>query len=167
MGALTSVWYNFLDDGYSRDREQSDRNANGKRERIMNVRNRVIVIAASAMAACASEPTGPVPTLLDEEQVVRDFIDVRGLEEVDRIRGAERRSYEKVTPSYIIFKPRRGDFLVEFVRPCNEIWNNTYLSADDTFLHNTLRAKFDKIRGCRIGRIFALTESDLLDLKQR
>lgn len=117
------------------------------------------------MGACASEPTEPVPTLLDEDQVMRDFIEVRGLEEVKRMRGTERRSYEKLTPSYIIFKPRRGDFLVEFDRPCYEIWNNMYMSADDTLLHNTLRAKYDRIRGCRIGRIFVLTEADLRDLE--
>lgn len=132
----------------------------------MNVWNRVIVVAAFAMGACASEPTEPVPALTDADQVLRDFIEVRGLEEVDRMRGTERRSFEKVTPSYIIFKPRRGEFLVEFDRPCKEIWDNMYMSADDTLVHGTLRAKFDRIRGCRIGRIFALTETDLLDLKQ-
>lgn len=132
----------------------------------MNVRHRVIVIAAFAMGACASEPTEPVPVFLDKEQAVRDFIEVRGLKEVDRMRGTERRSFAKFTPSYIIFKPTRGEFLVEFDRPCTEIWNNVYLSADDTLLHSTLRAKYDRIRGCRIARIFALTESDLLDLKQ-
>ena len=132
----------------------------------MNVRNRVIVVAATAMCACASEPTEPVPVVLDQDQVVRDFIEVRSLEEVDRMRGTERKSWEKVTPSYILYKPRRGEFLVEFDRPCYEIWNSTFISADETFRHNVLRARFDRIRGCRIGRIFALTEDDLRELKQ-
>ena len=132
----------------------------------MNVRNWVILIAAIAMAACASEPTEPAPVVLDSDQVMLDFIEVRGLEEVGRIRGAEKRSYEKVTPSFIIYKARRGEFLVEFSRPCYEIWNNSYLSADATFLHDSLRAHFDMMRGCRIGRIFALTEEDLADLRQ-
>ena len=132
----------------------------------MNVRNRVVIIAAFAMGACASESTEPPPVLLDEDQVMRDFIEVRGLEEVNRIRGADRRSYQKVTPSYIIFKPTRGEFLVEFDRPCYEIWTNRYLSADDTFLHSTLRAKYDRMRGCRIDRIFVLADSDLRDLEQ-
>ena len=132
----------------------------------MNVRNSLIIIAAIAMAACASEPTEPEPVILESDQVILDFIQVRGLEEVGRIRGAERRSYEKVTPSFILYKPRRGEFLVEFSRPCYEIWNNNYLSADATFLHDTLRAHFDAIRGCRIGRIFSLTEEDLADLRQ-
>ena len=132
----------------------------------MNVRNWVIAIAASAMGACASEPTEPVPVILDEDQVVRDFIEVRGLEEVDRMRGTERKSWEKITPSYILYKPRRGEFLVEFDRPCYEIWNNLFMSADDTLLHNTLRARYDRIRGCRIGRIFALTDDATLELRK-
>jgi hypothetical protein len=131
----------------------------------MNFRNSVIIIATMTLAACASEPTEPPPVLLEEDQVMRDFIDVRGLEEVKRIRGADKRSFEKLTPSYIIYKARRGEFLVEFSHPCYEIWHNTYLSADETFLHDNLRAHFDRIRGCRIGRIFALTEEDLADLK--
>lgn len=132
----------------------------------MNVRNWVIVVAASAFWACASEPTEPVPVMLDQDQVVLDFIEVRGLEEVARMRGTERRSFEKFTPSYIIFKPRRGEFLVEFDRPCSEIWSNAFISADDTLLHSTLRAGFDRIRGCRINRIFALTKDDRLELDQ-
>lgn len=132
----------------------------------MNVRNWVILIAAIAMAACASDPTEPEPVILESDQVILDFIVVRELEEVGLIRGAERRSYEKVTPSFIIYKARRGEFLVEFSRPCYEIWNNNYLSADATFLHDTLRANFDMIRGCRFGRIFALTKEDLADLRQ-
>ena len=132
----------------------------------MNIRNWVIVVSATAMGACASEPTESVPVVLDEDQVVRDFIEVRGLEEVGRMRGTERRSWERVTPSYIIYKARRGEFLVEFGRPCYEIWNNTYISADDTLLHSVLRAQYDRIRGCRIGRIFVLTEDELVDLRQ-
>ena len=132
----------------------------------MNVRTGVIIIAATAMGACASEPTEPAQVILDQDQVVRDYIEVRDLEEVDRIRGAERRSWEKLTPSYIIYKPRRGKFLVEFDRPCFEIWNSTFMSADDPMLHSVLRAKYDRIRGCRIGRIFVLTEDDILELEQ-
>jgi hypothetical protein len=132
----------------------------------MNVRSWVIVIAASAMGACASEPTEPVPVILDEDQVVRDFIAVRGLEEVDRMRGTERKSWEKITPSYILYKPRRGEFLVEFDRPCYEIWSNTFISADETLLHNVLRARYDRIRGCRINRIFALTDDAILELRK-
>ena len=132
----------------------------------MNVRNWVIVIAATAMSACASEPTEPPPVILDQDQVVQDFIEVRDLEEVARMRGTERKSWERFTPSYIIYKPRRGEFLVEFDRPCYEIWNNTYITADETLLHNTLRARYDRIRGCRINRIFALTEDAMLELRQ-
>lgn len=132
----------------------------------MNVRNWMTVIAVSAMGACASEPTEPPAVLTDDDQVIRDFIVVRELEEVARIRGAQRRSFKKVTPSYIIYKPTRGEFLVEFDRPCYEIWTNKYLSANDTFLHSTLRAKYDRLRGCRIDRIFVLADSDLRDLEQ-
>lgn len=132
----------------------------------MNVRNGVIAIAAFAMGSCASEPTEPVPVVLDQDQVVRDFIEVRDLEEVDRMRGTERKSWEKVTPSYIIFRPRRGEFLVEFDRPCYEIWRSTFISADDPMLHSVLRARFDRIRGCRIGRIFVLTKDDVVELEQ-
>ena len=132
----------------------------------MHVRIWVILIAAAAMVACASDPTEPDPVILEEDQVVRDFIEVRGLEEVSRIRSAERRSYEKVTPSFIIFKARRDEYLVEFSRPCYEIWDNMFLSADDTLLHNTLRAHFDRIRGCRIGRIFELKAEERADLDQ-
>ncbi len=132
----------------------------------MNVRNWVMIVAASAMGACASEPTEPVPVILDEDRVVRDFIEVRRLEEVQLMRGTERKSFEKVTPSYVIYKPRRGEFLVEFDRPCYEIWNNVFMSADETLLHNTLRARYDRIRGCRINRIFVLTKDAKLELEQ-
>lgn len=142
------------------------RNVIGKGRKIMNIRNWMIVIAASAMGACASEPSAPPPGLTEHDQMILDFAVARELEEVARIRGAERRSFEKISPSYILFKPRRGEFLVEFSRPCWEIWHNTYISADDTYEHSTLRANYDRMRGCRLNRIFALTKEDVIDLEQ-
>ena len=37
--------------------------------------------------------------------------------------------------------------------------------ADVRRENNTIRARFDTLRGCRIDKIFALTEADVAELK--
>ncbi len=131
----------------------------------MNVRSSLILVTATAMGACASEPTETVPAKQGADLLVHDVIAARELKEIKRIRGTDRKRWEKLTPGYIIYKVRRDEFLVEFDRPCYEIWSNTQLSADGTLIPNTIRARYDNIRGCRIERIFELTKEDAVELK--
>ena len=121
--------------------------------------------ALVTIAACAAKEGTRKPT---EEavhnQAIRDFIEVRGLEEVDKIRSTERDGWKTLTESFVIYKARRDRFLMEFARPCYEIRDNREITPDYRAFSNVVRAKFDTLRGCRIGHIYVLSPDEAEEL---
>jgi len=113
------------------------------------------------LSACAAQEELATQ---DEEQAVRDYIAVRGLPEVDEIRSSSSDHWEILDPNFIIYETRREAFLVEFFRACHEL-STKHIVADKRWDLKTINARFDTIRGCRISKIFALTEADLAELK--
>lgn len=114
-----------------------------------------------ALAACATqEQSGK----LDVEQAIRDYIEVRQLVELDQIRTGNTDQWSELDRKFIVYKTRRDVFLIEFSRNCYEL-NETPVVADVRHERDTIRAKFDTIRGCRMSRIFALTENDVAELE--
>jgi hypothetical protein len=125
------------------------------------VNKALLVASALLLAACAAQEE---TSSKDKEQAIRDYIVVAGLAEQEKMRNSSDDRWSELEPSFIIYKTRRGAFLVEFSRPCYELAENIVV-ADERWDRHTIRARFDTIRGCRIDRIFALTEGDVAELE--
>lgn len=123
------------------------------------VRNVLLFAAMLVLVACAS--TRPQ---IDKE-AVEDFVSVRGLEEVDKVRTDTSEGYHELNEYYVIYQTRRGDYLFQFARRCWEL-NEQRITPDTRRDGNTIRARFDTLRGCRIDKIYGLTETDADELKQ-
>jgi hypothetical protein len=121
----------------------------------------IFTAAAMLVSGCATQERAPTQ---DEEQAVRDYILVRGLEEVDRIRSSSSDSWDELDEHFIIYDTRRNAYLVEFNRACYEL-NDNRVTPDLRREANSIRARSDTIRGCRVDKIFALTEADVAELK--
>jgi len=121
----------------------------------------IIVLVAVVMTACGTtdEVIGQ-----DKEQAIRDFIAVRQLPEVDKIRTASQDSFKEIDAWFVIYKTRKDAYLFEFARACYELINDEIV-ADQRWGGNTIRARFDTLRGCRINQIYALTEAELVELE--
>jgi hypothetical protein len=100
-----------------------------------------------------------------DKEAVEDFVSVRALEEVDRIRSDSSDSYYELNAYYVIYQTRKGDYLFEFSRRCWEL-DERRVTPDKRWEGNTIRARFDTLRGCRIDKIFGLTEADAEELKE-
>jgi hypothetical protein len=123
------------------------------------MKQHIPIILVCLLAACASQEE---QVTQDTEQAVRDFIDVRQLTETDKIRTANTDSWDKIDQNFIIYDQRTKSFLVEFARRCYEL--DEYPVVADVRHGNEINARFDTIRGCRIARIFSLTEGELAEL---
>lgn len=124
-----------------------------------------LVLILAAVAACST--SGSSQREIEEKsknQAILDFIEVRELTELDRMRASDRDSWDELTMTYIVFKSRRNRHLVEFARPCYEMRDNTQVTADNRSDPNHIRARFDTIRGCRINRLWELTREEAMEL---
>lgn len=115
------------------------------------------------LTACAAQQPSEVD---EEEQAVIDFIEIRGLAEVDKIRANDSSGWDKITRKFIIFNARRDRFLMQFARDCRELDDNTNIVADVRHDPNMINARFDTLRGCRIDKIYALNEAEAAELLQ-
>ena len=113
-----------------------------------------ILPALLAVAACSSTTQRP-----QEIEAVRDYIVAAELEEVTEIRTREQLSYTYVNDRFVTIDTRRGDYLLEFNRNCWELRRNDFTPEmmDVRDNSNVLRARFDTIRGCRIGKMYEIT----------
>ena len=113
------------------------------------------------LSACAAQDEAITQ---DTEQAVRDFIAVRQLAETDKMRTSNNDRWEEIDQNFIIYSVRREVFLVEFARRCHEL-DEYPVVPDVRNSGNTIRSRFDTIRGCRIARIFPLTEDEVAELE--
>lgn len=121
-----------------------------------------VILATIFLGACASQEEKT--SSQDITQAVRDFIEVRGLEELDALRSGTSDSWRGIDDYFILYDGRRDTYLVEFVRPCYELRDNTRVTPDKRWDSNVVRARFDTIRGCRIAHIYALSEAEITEL---
>ena len=124
--------------------------------------NKILIVPALlVVAGCSSTTQRP-----QEIEAVRDYVAAAELEEVTDIRLREQLNYTYVNDRFVTIDTRRGDYLVEFNRDCWEL-RQTQVSGgmvDVRDNHNVLRARFDTIRGCRIGKIYEITEAQREEL---
>ena len=121
--------------------------------------------AAFCLAACASQDEQAEQSTQDVNQAVRDFIELRELEELDALKSGSNDGWQQLDDRFIIYNGRREVYLVEFSRRCHELNDNTRIIPDKRWDSNTVRARFDTIRGCRIAKIYELGEAEVAELK--
>lgn len=114
----------------------------------------ILAAALSLAAACAGTREEP-----RETQAIRDYVEVGELAEADAIRTRSADSWKPLTEHFAIYEAREGSFLLEFSRRCWEMFDNTKITPDKRYDHNRIRQGMDTLRGCRIDRIYPLTEA--------
>jgi hypothetical protein len=117
------------------------------------------------LAGCAAQEEQAGGSTQDVGQAVRDFIELRQLESLDSLRSGTNDGWTEINLEFVLYTGRRDTYLVEFVRPCYELRDNTRITPDKRWDSNTVRARFDTLRGCRIARIYALDEAEVAELK--
>lgn len=128
--------------------------------------NRQIFTTALIAMACVALPGANADE--SEESIsdaIRDFVEVRELAEVDAIATGSSDSWNELSLDFILYEGRRETYLVEFVRPCYELRDNTRITPDKRWDSNKIRAKFDTLRGCRLKSVYQLTEAEIAELE--
>jgi hypothetical protein len=121
-----------------------------------------IVTAATLVASCAAH----TPT--SEPDAIRDLIAVAGLYEVRGFRVKDQLHYDYVNDWYVTVSERRQDYLVGFRSPCRALKNRSHSSytVDYRFDAHSFRAKHDTIRGCRVDKIYEVSDVQLLEIRR-
>ena len=121
----------------------------------------VVVLSSLALvAACAGTREIPADT-----EAVRDYVEVGELEQVDRIRTHGSDAWRPLTRHFAVYTGRDRHFLLEFTRACREMYDNTSVTPDWRYDHNTMRRGIDTLRGCRIDKMYPLTEAQVLEIE--
>lgn len=133
--------------------------------RTTGMRLAAALAAVFLLAACASQDEQDDPSTQDMNQAVRDFIELRELEELDAMKSGTNDGWTQLDEQFIVYEGRRNTYLVEFTRRCHELNDNTRITPDKRWNSNSVRARFDTIRGCRIAKIYALDEAEIAELE--
>lgn len=108
-------------------------------------------------------------TLYDEQEIeaTRDFIVANQLEEVDDFRLHERLSYHYLNDNFVSVDTRRGDYLLEFHTRCRAFTTQDFTRdmVDVRRDPSRIRARFDTLRGCRIDKIYKITDEQRKELR--
>lgn len=132
---------------------------------LAKMKTAMLLVACALCSACASQGKQEKTSTQDKVQAVRDFIEVRQLEELNLIETRAQDSWASIDDYFLIYKGRNASYLIDFNRRCWELSDNTRIVADERWDSNKMRARFDTIRGCRLHRIYALTEAELAELQ--
>ena len=125
----------------------------------------IYLLGIILFAGCASQEEQDDPSTQDTTQAVRDFIELRELEELDSLRSGTRDGWSLIDEIFILYHARNDTYLVEFARRCWELRDHTRITPDQRWDPNVIRARFDTIRGCRIAKIYGLTEAEIAELE--
>ena len=117
------------------------------------------LIATAILGACAAQEERE-KQIEEAVQAVRDFIEVRDLSAIDKMPSSSSDSWESIENHFLIYRGRKSSYLVEFSRRCYELDDDTRIVADKRWDSGHIHAKYETIRGCRIHRIYALSEAE-------
>lgn len=129
------------------------------------MRGVVILSAALFLAACGSSGHRVVPG--KEIGAVRDFVVVNELQEVDQIRNFDQIKYLYVNDYFVVFPTKFDPYLIEFQGRCDELRKRYWTSdmIDIRVSARSLHADYDTLRGCKISKIYELSEPQLNELR--
>jgi len=119
-----------------------------------------LLASLALVAACAGTPETPPDT-----EAVRDYVEVGELAQVDQVRTHGNDGWRPVTRYFVVYEARDGQFLLEFTRACHEIYDNTSITPDRRYDRNVMRRRIDTLRGCRIDKMYPLTEAQVLEIE--
>jgi len=119
-----------------------------------------LLASLALVAACAGTPETPPDT-----EAVRDYVEVGELAEVDQVRTHFNDGWRPVTRHFVVYEGRDGPFLLEFTRVCREMYDNTTITPDRRYDHNVMRRGIDTLRGCRIDKMYPLTDAQVLEIE--
>lgn len=118
------------------------------------------LLATALLCGCAAQDQAATQ---DTEQAVRDYIEIQGLTETDSMRTSNNDHWDEIDQNFILYVASKETYLIEFDRECREL-NQYPVVPDVRHGGNTVRARFDTIRGCRIARMFHLAEGEIAEL---
>ena len=116
------------------------------------------VILLGLFAGCATSSESEI------SDAVSDYIKVAELENQDSIRTMGKFSYRIISQRYVTLETHKENYLVEFSRRCHEL-TQYEVTPDIRYEKNILRTRFDTIRGCRIGQIYAIDKGQAEELR--
>ena len=114
----------------------------------------ILILAAFALAACASTPDAAV----DETDPVQDFIQLHELEKVSSVRKFDNPGHLIVNPRYIIAYLKDTQYLIEYAHDCRlaELENSARL-PDTRRRGRALSVRTDTFRGCPMKAMWPIT----------
>ena len=120
-----------------------------------------LLLAAALLAACAIDEN---KVSQDTKQAVIDFIEIRELPKTNSVRTANRDSWDELDKNFVIYNTSKQSYLLQFLYRCWEL--DRYPVVPDVRGNpNEMRAGFDTLRGCRIEKIYPLTEGEADELR--
>ncbi len=131
----------------------------------MKVSRYLALLGAVAVAGCAASGATQDSSAISKAKALEDYIEVGQLEELALIRTRDQIHYKVVSEKHIIIYDRKKSYLATFRRACREL-KETHVTPDIRHDRNTIRARFDTIRGCRIESLYALDDGQAEELIQ-
>ncbi len=129
--------------------------------RTSKARAAALAAVAAFCVACAGTPEIPPDT-----EAIRDYVEVGELQQVDELRTTlGRDDWTPLTRRFVIYTGLNGRFLLEFAYPCREMFDNTTITPDLRYDRHYMRRGVDTLRGCRIDKIYPLTEAQALEIE--
>ncbi len=117
------------------------------------------------ITSCAETGTKQESSAISKEKVFEDYIEVSQLKELDVVRTRDQIHYKVVSEKHIIIYDRKRSYLATFRRACKEL-QGRHVTPDIRHDLNTILARFDTIRGCKIELLYALDEGQAEELIQ-
>ena len=127
---------------------------------VRHVRRLILLVSPALFAGCAGTPEIP-----PETQAIRDYIEVGELQEVDSIRTRPSDSWAAATSYFVLYESHDGPVLLEFSHLCREMHDRSMVTPDRRYDHNIMRSRVDTLRGCRISKMYPLTEAQALEIE--
>ncbi len=117
------------------------------------------------IAGCAATPdeggddaaTKESADVITKSDAIDDFIRVAELEEVPAVRSLMQLYSKVLSDRYILVYDNRKKWIAAYARPCKKLYQSQ-VDPDIRYERNTLRARFDTFRGCKIDRIYEISD---------
>ena len=123
------------------------------------------LLSAALVAGCAASGTTQDSIAISKAKTFDDYIEVGQLKELASVRTRDQIHYKAVSEKHIIIYDGKTSYLATFQRACKEL-KEQHITPDVRHERNTIRARFDTIRGCRIESLYALDVGQAEELIQ-
>lgn len=114
----------------------------------------LMLLATVLIVGCAQTETTQESSAISKEKSFEDYIEVSELKELGSARTSDQAQYRVVSAEHVIIEDHKTFVLAKLQR-CKKFGGGgaTHDARHDP---NTIRARFDTIRGCRIEALYVL-----------